>query len=198
MWSIFQKIRRSKPADPPEKPIDGKTAASRWLEREGGALLSAIDSLNRIMADPALGGPGFLTVQLPTQGDGAAAVSCQYPNISEILYRRVLRGTAADLLEAGIPAALLDRGLRWEAESGTVVVLTMDAAPVGGEAAALLTRLHSRNQLLGALAGELARLCPGMEVRALAGYILLTPTPAALSDPPPAVPGGGPDSGRSR
>ena len=106
--------------------------------------------------------------------------------------------TAADLLEAGIPAALLDRGLRWEAESGTVVVLTLDAAPVGGEAAALLTRLHSRNQLLGALAGELVRLCPGMEVRALAGYILLTPTPAATSDPPPAAPGGAPDSGRSR
>lgn len=198
MWSIFQKIRRSKPADSSEKPVDGQAAASRWLEKEGGALLSAIDSLAHIMADPVLGGPGFLTVQLPPQGDGAAAVSCQYPNISETLYRRVLRGTAADLLEAGIPAALLDRGLRWEAESGTVVVLTLDAAPVGGEAAALLTRLHSRNQLLGALAGELVRLCPGMEVRALAGYILLTPTPAATSDPPPAAPGGTPDSGRSR
>ena len=43
MWSIFQKIRRSKPADSSEKPVDGQAAASRWLEKEGGALLSAID-----------------------------------------------------------------------------------------------------------------------------------------------------------
>ena len=193
MWSIFKKFRRPKPAEPPEKMPDSAAAVRRWLEQEGTALPEAIDSLARLMADPVLGGPGFLTVALPQEAGASAVVSCQYPNISEALYGPVFRGTEAGLLEAGVPAELLRRGLRWEAESGTVVTLTLNGAPVSDELAALLAQLHSRNQVLGVLAGELSRRCPGFSVRPLAGYLLLTPetapTPAAPPDHPPPEPG---------
>lgn len=193
MWSIFKKFRRQAPAEPSEKIPDSAGAVLRWLEREGPALLSAIDGLARLMEDPVLGGPGFLTVCLPQAAGAVAAVSCQYPNITEALYRPVLQGDESALREAGVPQALLDRGLRWEAEGGAVVVLTLDAGPVGGELAALLAQFRSRNQVLQVLAGELARRCPGFVVRPLAGYLLLTPTPAAPSGPPPPAPDGGPD-----
>lgn len=175
MWSIIKKFRRSKPADPPEKLPDSRTVVRCWLEREETALLAAVGSLSRLMADPVLGGPGFLTVQLPQEAGASVTVSCQYPNISEVLYRAASCGAAPELLAAGVPAELVGRGLRWETESGTVVVLTLDAAPAGVELAALLTQLHSRGAVLQALAEELSRQCRGFAVRPLAGYLLLTP-----------------------
>lgn len=175
MWSIFKKIRRPAPAEPSEKPADSRAAVRRWLEREEASLLTAIDSLASLMKDPVLGGPGFLTVQLPQRAGGAVAVACQYPNISEVLCRAAARGGAAELLAAGVPADLLERGLRWEMESGTVVLLTLDAAPVSVELAARLAQLRSRNEVLRGLAEELSRRCKGFSVRPLAGYLLLTP-----------------------
>ena len=177
MWSIIKKIRRPVPAEPSEKPADSRAAVRLWLEREEASLLTAIDSLARLMKDPVLGGPGFLTVQL----------TCQYPNISEVLCRAACRGGAEELLAAGVPADLLDRGLRWETESGTVVLLTLDAAVVSGELAARLAQLHSRNEVLRSLAEELSRRCKGFSVRPLAGYLLLTPEGSSYwGNAPPA------------
>lgn len=175
MWSIIKKIRRPVPAEPSEKPADSRAAVRLWLEREEASLLTAIDSLARLMKDPVLGGPGFLTVQLPQSAGEAVTVTCQYPNISEVLCRAACRGGAEELLAAGVPADLLDRGLRWETESGTVVLLTLDAAVVSGELAARLAQLHSRNEVLRSLAEELSRRCKGFSVRPLGGYLLLTP-----------------------
>ena len=192
MWSILNKLRRQKP-EIPAAP-NGQAAVRRWLEAGAAAALGeAAGNLRALMDDPVLGGPGFLTVQLPQRAGEPVSVSCQYPNISEILYRAALGGTAADLAAAGVPPPLLDLGLRWETESGAVVILTLDAAPASGELTDLLTHLRSRNQVLQTLAGEIALRCPGFAVRPLAGYILLTPTPAAPSDPLPSIPGEEPD-----
>lgn len=171
MWSIIQKLRRPRPAEQPERPPDSPSAVRQWLEREEPALLTAIDSLTRLMADPKLGGPGFLTVQIGER----ITVSCQYPNISETLYQAALRGTAADLL----PSELLNRGLRWETESGAVVILTLDAAPAGAELSARLAQLHSRNKAVRTLAEYLSSHYQNFTVRPLAGYILLTPNAAS-------------------
>ena len=111
MWSIIKKIRRPVPAEPSEKPADSRAAVRLWLEREEASLLTAIDSLARLMKDPVLGGPGFLTVQLPQSAGEAVTVTCQYPNISEVLCRAACRGGAEELLAAGVPADLLGRGL---------------------------------------------------------------------------------------
>ena len=92
MWSIIKKIRRPVPAEPSEKPADSRAAVRLWLEREEASLLTAIDSLACLMKDPVLGGPGFLTVQLPQSAGEAVTVTCQYPNISEVLCRAACRG----------------------------------------------------------------------------------------------------------
>ena len=64
------------------------------VSREGiEALGKAADALAELMKHPELGGPGFITVRfsLTEASGGAAVVTAQYPNIREVLYRRILR-----------------------------------------------------------------------------------------------------------
>ena len=89
---------------------------------QAAALLGeALDPLGELMAHPDLGGPGFLTVQFPAGED--PAVSAQYPNINEVLYRRTVRRELdrQELLAAGVPEALLRLAPEFAAEGGGVV-----------------------------------------------------------------------------
>lgn len=156
----------SSPRHPEAAPADLEAAAE---------LLSQIAALLlQVMDHPALGGPGFLTIQIRPEECGAA-VAAQFPNIGEALYRRIVRQELepAALLEAGIPEDLLSLSPVFETESGGMVLLSVrtPALPLGP----LPAGARDRSRLLGTLAQALERRQPGLAVRCLGWEILLSP-----------------------
>ena len=139
------------------------------------ALGAAAEALAELMAHPALGGPGFITMSFPLPGEGTAAA--QYPNIREGLYRRILRGELApeELRSEGVPEALLALSPCFETESGGMVLVSVR---VGGLDPGLAERMaghRGRQEALGAIAAGLRRRCPGLSVRCVGGELLLSP-----------------------
>ena len=103
------------------------------VSREGiEALGKAADALAELMKHPELGGPGFITVRfsLTEASGGAAVVTAQYPNIREVLYRRILRQELEPeaLRAEGVPEALLALSPGFETESGGMVLVSVQAA----------------------------------------------------------------------
>lgn len=149
------------PNDPPEPKPDTRDIAS---------LTAAVTALQALMEHPALGGPGFLTVRFY---DSHTAVTVQYPNIQEVLYRRVIRQelTPADLLSDGFPEALLALSPEFEAESGGMMLVTVSVSALAQD----VTSHHSRRQLLNAVLAELRPRFPGLSIRVLGGELILTP-----------------------
>ena len=74
---------------PEPRPLRAPELSPQAADRAADLLGEALDPLAQLMAHPDLGGPGFLTVQFPAGED--PAVSAQYPNINEVLYRRTVR-----------------------------------------------------------------------------------------------------------
>lgn len=167
----FRRAPARAPASSPQHP----DAAPADLDLEAAAeLLSQIAALLlQVMDHPALGGPGFLTIQIRPEESGAA-VTAQFPNIGETLYRQIVRQELEPeaLLEAGIPAGLLSLSPVFETESGGMVLLSVraPALPLGP----LPAGARDRSRLLGALAQALKRRQPRMAVRCLGWEILLS------------------------
>ena len=163
-----------------EAPAESGASIRERLEasRTAEVLGEVIDELRMVMGHPQLGGPGYLTVQFPQRRlDGACpTVSCQYPNINEALYRRIVRRELepGELMEAGVPGRLFSRQVTFATESGGVVVVTAQVRGVEPDIEELMTG-RTRGEALYALAGELGRRYPGCTAQALAGEILLTP-----------------------
>ncbi len=158
----------------------------RWRQHipaAAGSLKAAADLLLAVMADPALGGPGYLTVQFPT-GE-PPTVTAQFPNIGGILHRRILRRdlSPAGLAAAGFPAALLAYRPRFAAESGSMVLMTVRVQALPPALARAAENREERERILAALAEELGRLLPDLGVRSLGGELLLTPVRYRLSAP---------------
>lgn len=155
-------------------PVRERLEDSRTVERLG----EVVDELRTVMGHPRLGGPGYLSIRFPQQGQEGdfPAVSCQYPNISEELYRKIVRQDleTGALVEAGIPEGLFSRGLTFAAESGGVVVLTAEVYGLAPEVEDVMAG-RGRGEALRVLAGALGRRYPGDIVQALAGEIILTP-----------------------
>lgn len=152
----------------------------RWLARPGvrEALVRSVDALTRLMAHPELGGPGFLTVRLPHPGeDGGIAVTAQYPNIREAMYRRIVRRELDrdGLLAAGVPEALLDLSPDFETDSGGVVAVAVRPLPMEPELISRLSGRGLRQEALDLLADCLGERFPGLEARPFGGELLLTP-----------------------
>ena len=120
--------------EPPSRPERGDP------EELAAALAEAAGPLLAVMEHPRLGGPGFLTIRLPQQSldGGGAAVTAQFPNISDALYRRIVRGELdrEELVREGVPGAFFACGASFETESGGMVILTARvqgaAAPAAG------------------------------------------------------------------
>lgn len=150
------------------------------LSREGiEALGTAVDALAELMAHPALGGPGFITVRFPPPlaADGTAVAAVQYPNIREALYRRILRQELApeDLRAEGVPEALLALAPCFETESGGMVLVSVRVPGLDPALAECMAGHRGRQEALGALAEGLRRQCPGLSVRRVGGELLLSP-----------------------
>lgn len=154
-------------------PVRERLEAERMAE----LIAEVVEELRVVMEHPQLGGPGYFTAQFPRRGlDGALpTVSCQYPNINEALYRRVVRRELdpRELAAAGVPAGLASR-LSFAVESGGIVVLTAEVGGMAPEMEALMAG-RGRDEALYALAEALGRRYPGWTAQALAGEILLTP-----------------------
>lgn len=154
------------------------TAFQRWLEESGGreALRSAVTALCQLMAHPELGGPGFLTVRLPQPGeDGTVAVTAQYPNIRERLYRRIVRQELdrESLRAEGMPETLLALHPAFETDSGGVVVVSVRTGCMGAELVSRISGRAERQAALRLLAGCLGS--PALEARFFGAELLLTP-----------------------
>ena len=153
-------------APPAQKP----EIAAHTIE----ALAAAVTALQALMEHPDLGGPGFLTIRIQ---ESSAAVTAQYPNIREALYRRIIRQelAPADLLPEGVPERLLELSPEYETESGGMVLVTVWA----GVPNALLTQaqasLRGRQAVLSGLAAELRPCCPALSIRVIGGELILTP-----------------------
>lgn len=150
------------------------------LSRDGiEALGAAADALAELMEHPALGGPGFITVRFPPPlaADGTAAAAVQYPNIREVLYRRILRQELApeDLRTEGVPEALLKLSPCFETESGGMVLVSVRVSGLDPALAERMAGHRGRQEALGALAEGLRRRCPGLSVRCVGGELLLSP-----------------------
>ena len=158
---------------------DARTRARRCLEASGDLerLAGAVEALRAVMDHPQLGGPGFLSVQFPALAGGRADVSAQFPNISEALYRRVVRRELdrAALLADGVPEALFAYNPEFSTESGGVVLLTAEVCGLEAELAEALASRRDRTGVLAALSEALERRCPGLSVRPLGAELLLTP-----------------------
>ena len=158
---------------------DARTRARRCLEASGDLerLAGAVEALRAVMDHPQLGGPGFLSVQFPALAGGRADVSAQFPNISEALYRRVVRRELdrAALLADGVPEALFAYNPEFSTESGGVVLLTAEVCGLEAELAEALASRRDRAGALAALSEALERRCPGLSVRPLGAELLLTP-----------------------
>jgi len=160
-----------------ENPPQTAVSTSAALRPDAGtveALSGAVAAMQALLQHPALGGPGFLTVRFLQR---AVAVTAQYPNIQEVLYRRVIRQelTPPDLLAVGFPESLLKLSPEFEFESGGMVLVTVrifDPDPALFQA---LTNHRTRQTVLHNLALELGRQCPGLSIRLLGGELILTP-----------------------
>lgn len=155
-------------------------AFRRWLDTPGilEGLERAVDALGELMAHRSLGGPGFLTVRLPQSGaDGGVAVTAQYPNIREAMYRLVVRRELdrETLWKAGTPERLLALSPEFETESGGVVVVSVQTAAMEPGLANRLSDRRERQAALRLLAERLGRRFPGFEVRPFGAELLLTP-----------------------
>lgn len=162
--------------EPEEEP------SGRVLERleDSGApeiLGAAAAELLAVMEHPALGGPGFLSVQFPP--GSLPTLSAQFPNINEALYRRVVRQELdpGELAAAGVPEALLARGPVFAAESGGMVLLSVEIHGLEPGLLELVANRRSRAEALTALAAALGRRFPNLSVRCLGADLLLTPLP---------------------
>lgn len=143
------------------------------------ALCAAVSSLQELMAHPQLGGPGFLSLRFPPEG--GAAVTAQYPNIREALYRRAVRRELSPeaLLAEGLPEPLLELSPAFETESGGIVLLTV-TVPLDPELAQSIAGLRQRQAVLRVLSERLRERFPELSVRCAGGELLLSPirTPA--------------------
>lgn len=165
-------------ADAGSRPPEEADVRTRWhLESSGDVerLAGAVEALLALMDHPQLGGPGFLSIQFPPLSGSCPAVSAQFPNIREALYRRIVRQELdqADLLAAGVPAALFTYHLEFATESGGMVLVTAGVPDL--EPALLEALAGRRDGALSALAEALERRCPGLSVRPLGPDLLLTP-----------------------
>lgn len=150
------------------------------LSRDGiEALGAAADALAELMAHPALGGPGFITVRFPPPlaADGTAVAAVQYPNIREALYRRILRQELApeELRAEGVPEALLALSPCFETESGGMVLVSVRVSGLDPALAKRMAGHRGRQETLDALAEGLRRRCPGLSARCVGGELLLSP-----------------------
>ncbi len=150
------------------------------VSREGiEALGKAADALAELMKHPELGGPGFITVRfsLTEASGGAAVVTAQYPNIREVLYRRILRQELEPeaLGAEGVPEALLALSPGFETESGGMVLVSVQAAGLDPALAERMAGCRERQETLEELAEGLGRRCPELSVRRLGGELLLSP-----------------------
>lgn len=165
------------PASPPEE--EGE-AFRRWLDAPGNLaeMERAVDALTGLMAHPELGGPGFLTVRLPQPGeDGCLTMAAQYPNIREVLYRRIVRRELHrdGLLEAGMAETLLALAPAFETDSGGVVVVTLRTAAMEPELVNRLSGRRERQAALEQMAVHFSRRFPALEVRPFGVELLLAP-----------------------
>lgn len=167
---------------PEPRPLRAPELSPQAADRAAELLGKALDPLAQLMAHPDLGGPGFLTVQFPAGED--PAVSAQYPNINEVLYRRTVRRELdrQELLAAGVPEALLRLDPEFAAEGGGVVqaaVRVPRPLPAVEEGVASRT---ARDRTLALLTAALERRYPDMSVRRLGMDLLLTPRRQAAHD----------------
>lgn len=159
--------------DAPKPP---PPAAPRPPADEGDldALAETVDALLTVMDHPQLGGPGFLSVQLPRCGGEhpCLTVTAQFPNIREALYRRAAQNDLdpAALAAAGVPQVLFAHQPAFDCGSGGMVLLSADACPFSEQP----QDLQQRARLLRFLAQDLQRRFPQLTVRPLGGEILLT------------------------
>lgn len=158
-----------KAAVPPEE-------APCLTRRELDKLCGVLDALRAVMEHPKLGGPGFLTVKWTPQ-TVTAVVSAQFPNIREDLYRRVIRRELdrEELLAEGVPAVLLDLAPDFEAESGGVVLLSVELRGFGGTLAGASSSLRARQEFLSVLTARLGERFPDCNVRCIGGEVLVSP-----------------------
>lgn len=175
--AVWAAGRRGK-QQPPQEPEEETDAAER-LEAAGTteALCEVLNMLRAVMEHPRLGGPGFLTVQFPLSGCGLPEASAQYPNIQEALYRRIVRGEMdrEALVREGIPAELFDRRPEFAAESGGMVLLSVEVDFLPPELRGLMMERKGRREVLQALSDMLGERYPELAVRAIGGDLLLTP-----------------------
>ena len=159
--------------DPPKPP---PPAAPRPPADAGDldALAETVDALLAVMDHPQLGGPGFLSVQLPRDGGEhpCLTVTAQFPNIREALYRRAAQNDLdpAALAAAGVPRALFAHQPAFDCGSGGMILLSAAACPFPEQP----QDLQQRARLLRFLAQDLRRRFPQLTVRPLGGEILLT------------------------
>ncbi|MDE7221351.1 MAG: hypothetical protein K2O45_17340 [Oscillospiraceae bacterium] len=179
LWSSQALTGRGGPACRTASGGEGE-AFRRWAEdpaiTEG--LARAVEALGELMAHPELGGPGFLTLRLPQPGeDGLVTAAAQYPNIREAMYCRVVRRELDRdaLLAAGVPEALLALEPQFETDSGGVVVVSVQAVPMGELLAEQISGRTDRQAALRLLAGRLGERFPRLEVRPFGSELLLTP-----------------------
>lgn len=177
LWCTQAFDRRGDETETAGEAEEEKTIA---LSRDGiEALGAAADALAELMAHPALGGPGFITVRFPPllAADGTAIAAVQYPNIRETLYRRILRQELApeELRAEGVPEALLALSPCFETESGGMVLVSVRVSGLDPSLAERMAGHRGRQEALGALAEGLRRRCPGLSARCVGGELLLSP-----------------------
>lgn len=168
----------AKTAPPPAVPDSPPPAVEpQTLDK----LCGVVERLREVMDHPDLGGPGFLTLRFPPQ-TGGAVVTAQYPNIREALYRRIIRRELSreTLLAEGFPAGLLDLSPDFEAESGGVVLLTVELRDIDGALTRSMASLRERQELLRVLTERLRERLPAFYVRSVGGELLLTPVREAV------------------
>lgn len=165
-------------APPPkreEPSLEERLRGSATLE----ALGQVIDALLAVMDHPELGGPGYLTVQFPQQlsAGSFSTVTAQFPNIEGALYRRAVRQelTQGELTAAGVPALLFSHNPELAAEGGGVVALSAEVYGIDAWVERGLSQPKERREMLPALAAALQERYPALQVRVLAGDILLSP-----------------------
>lgn len=166
-----------------EEPAPGLDSWRRHVPAAGEILGSAVDLLLAVMANPDLGGPGYLTIQLSAGRPPVAAA--QYPNITGILHHRILRRdlSPASLTAAGFPAPLLAYHPNFTAESGSMVLISVSLQELPLELTRALESREGQERVLTALAEALGRRYPALGIRGLGGELLLTPVRYRFSDP---------------
>ena len=164
----------------PQPAAEDEEAFQEWMNAPANleTVGNAVELLVELMSHPELGGPGFLSIRLPQTGEaGSVMVTAQYPNIREVLYRRVARRELgrADLLQAGVPEALLNLSPDFETDSGGVVVVSIRSAAMSPEVTAAISGRADRQAALNLLTARLGERFPALEVRPFGTELLLTP-----------------------